>query len=94
MNFLDYINSYDICAINYVPVDDAEEMRRLYPEVFPLRSSSIENHVRFVDGKWISWCDSPYSVDDYFHCEAVINFEDLSDVDMKEDVSLNINDFL
>lgn len=94
MNFLDYINSYDICAINYVPLEEARAMLHTYPDVFPERASYIHAHVRFVAGKWISWCSLPYSVGDMFNCECVIDFKELSDEPLVEDTPLNIDNLL
>lgn len=94
MNFLDYIHSYNICAINNVPREEAQEMLSAYPDIFPGRAHHIHEHVRFVGGKWYSWCTCPYSVGDLFDCESVIDFEELSDEYIIEDASLNIDNLL
>lgn len=94
MNFLDYIHLYHICAINNIPKDAAKEMRQLYPEVFPPKSKNIEEHVRFVDGKWISWCLIPYALGDMFHCESVIDFKEITEEDRVDDMDLNIENLL
>ena len=89
MDFLEYINSHRICAIN--KVHDHEKLLmlvRMYPDRFRgseayyfLRDMGCSTNMRFEDGKFASYLSHLYDVGDFFNCEAVVDFDDIVIVD-------------
>lgn len=85
MDFLEYINSYDNCAINHVEdISKLEYLVEKYPQVFVgdefnvYFRKGLDKSMRFEYGKFISFLTSSiYRVGDIYGCEAVIDFDDL-----------------
>ena len=85
MDFLEYISSYDNCAINHV--EDISKLKYLiekYPQAFvgdefdSYCRKGLDKSMRFEYGKFISYLTaSIYHVGDIHGCEAVIDFDDL-----------------
>lgn len=82
MDLNEYVSQYGCCAINNIPGRDAAIMLcKEYPVIFanctigglPLST----RNVRFVNGKWKSFCSTPYNVGGLFNCEAVVDYNDL-----------------
>ena len=82
MDLLLYVSSYYNCAVNHVPREVVNQWRKDYPQLKinpPLRERSL-CHVRFLEGRYISYFDEPYHVGDSFmvgEVERVIEYEDL-----------------
>lgn len=89
MDFLEYINSYHICAINKVcDLEKLSMLVSLYPDRFRgpeasylLRNMENSMNMRFEDGKFASYLSHLYYVGDFFNCEAVVDFDDIVIVD-------------
>ena len=88
MDFLEYVKSHSCCAINNIPEDVVfVEFAYRYPNVFipeQIPQWSFHEHgknMRFVRGRFVSFCSTPYGVNDMFGCDAVISWDDL-DLDM------------
>ena len=99
MDFLEYINSYDNCAINHVEdVSKLEYLVEKYPQVFggkdfnEYQNKILGKHMRFEHGKFVSFLTfSIYYVGDIHGCEAVIDFADITIEDGNSDDALDIS---
>ena len=99
MDFLEYINSYDNCAINHVEdISKLEYLVEKYPQVFVgdefnvYFRKGLDKSMRFEYGKFISYLTaSIYRVGDFFGCEAVIDFADITIEDENSDDALDIS---
>lgn len=101
MNFLEYINSYSCCAINAVPADVRLYLIEQYPDIFRdstettllLNSMREIFNIRFVKGKFVSFCCHPYSIaKNIFSLDAVIRYEDLENAKYSLDGYINDGD--
>ena len=99
MDFLEYINSYDNCAINNVEdISKLEYLVAKYPQVFvgdefnAYFRKGLDKHMRFEYGKFASFLTaSIYFVGDFFGCEAVIDFADITIEGGSSDDALDIS---
>ena len=99
MDFLEYINSYNNCAINHIKdISKFKYIVEKYPQVFGGKSfnaycnKSLGKHMRFEHGKFVSFLTSSiYYVGDINGCEAVIDFADITIEDENSDDALDIS---
>ena len=99
MDFLEYINSYDNCAINHVEdISKLEYLVEKYPQVFigdefnTYFRKGLGKNMRFEYGKFISYLTaSIYRVGDLYGCEAVIDFDDITIEDENSEDALDIS---
>ena len=99
MDFLEYISSYDNCAINHVEdISKLEYLVEKYPQVFAgdefntYFRKGLGKNIRFEYGKFISYLTvSTYHVGDFYGCEAVIDFADITIDDGNSDDALDIS---
>lgn len=99
MDFLEYINSYNNCAINHVEdISKLEYLVEKYPQVFvgdefnTYFRKGLDKNMRFEYGKFASFLTaSIYFVGDFFGCEAVIDFTDITIEDENSESSPDIS---
>lgn len=99
MDFLEYINSYDNCAINHVEdISKLEYLVDKYPQVFvgdefkAYFRKGLDKNMRFEYGKFASFLTaSIYCVGDFFGCEAVIDFSNLDIEEVDSESSPDIS---
>lgn len=99
MDFLEYINLYNNCAINHVEdVSKLEYLVERYPQVFVgdefnvYSRKGLDKNMRFEYGKFISFLTSSiYCVGDIYGCEAVIDFADITIEDENSEDALDIS---
>lgn len=95
MDLLTYINTYHNCAINNVPTSVLEEWRMLYPQLGIARPLDY-HHIRFLDGRYISYYGDKYQVGESFiggKLDCVMDYLMFSS-DVIDDVEIDCNSIL
>ena len=101
MNFYDFINSYDVCAVNGLSHDEAAMLKELYPQAFKghrIWPNRTEINMRFVRGLFASHYNLKYVVGDHFNglaLEAVLNSHEIDELfGTVEDIQIDVSDII
>lgn len=69
MTFMEYLNSYNRCAINLIPADEARELVKSYPDVFGEKVRHAETNIRRCSGH----IGFRFSNAQYINCKHIQN---------------------
>ena len=95
MDLRTYVNSYNICCVNYASKDIINAWRTLYPEL-EIPIAFRDRNIRFRKGKFISFLTAPYREGDTYvggTIECVITADDLLQ-NIEDNIDIQLDDIL